>query len=466
MFFPFRIEFTKMFHKRKLIKDKNSEMESKRAKLIADMIHEDCVRGDVERVQNFLQKVRLDSEVIQQIDNNRSLHEITKTGSIAAVRQMLSFGVAINCLNSEGLSPLHIACQKRHAEVVEELLKNGANPNMKSSFSNTSPLHYVFEDDHDEDKRDINEKTISIINSLIRYGCDIDSETDDEESSLYLASLQGNISAVKLLLENGAKVNNMNDESRECSPIHAAADNGYLEIIELLANQKADLNEVGRDVMTPLENAAIEGRHNVVRKLLECGARVNHSILYENEETALHFACENGHLESVKELLKFGAKTDFPSEEIPSPIYKATENGHLEIVKELLKHGAKVDAFDFSTYQCATPLHLAAEYGNVGIVKELLKYGADVNETGVDCNTPLHKAIHTNLHSHYKESLVIIQLLLEQKSIDLNIKNEDKMTPLEKAIHIKDPNITRMITKKLCPTPNITDSIYPLKHFL
>ena len=170
LFFPFRIKFAKMVHKRKLIKDENSEMESKRAKLIADMIHEDCVRGDVERVQNFLPKVSLDSEVIQQIDNNRSLHEITKTGSIVAVRQMLSFGVAINCLNSEGLSPLHIACQKRHAEVVEELLKNGANSNMKSSHSNLTSLHYVLEDEYDEEEREINVKTISIINSLIKYG--------------------------------------------------------------------------------------------------------------------------------------------------------------------------------------------------------------------------------------------------------------------------------------------------------
>ena len=153
----------------------------------------------------------------------------------------------------------------------------------------------------------------------------------------------------------------------------STADNGYLEIIELLANHKADLDEIGRDVMTPLENAAMEGRHIVVRKLLECGAKVNNSNLYENEETTLHFACENGHLESVKELLKFGAKTDFPSEEIPSPIYKATENGHLEIVKELLKHGAKVDAFDFSTYQGLTPLHLAAEYGNVGIGERVIE---------------------------------------------------------------------------------------------
>ena len=59
-----------MAHKRKLIKDEKSEMESKRTKLIAEMIHEDCVQGDVERVQKFLPKVSLHSEVIQQIDSN------------------------------------------------------------------------------------------------------------------------------------------------------------------------------------------------------------------------------------------------------------------------------------------------------------------------------------------------------------------------------------------------------------
>ena len=65
---------------------------------------------------------------------------------------------------------------------------------------------------------------------------------------------------------------------------------------------------------------------------------------------------------------------------------------------------------------------------------------------------------------HYQESLKIIQLLLEDKSIDLNVRNEDSLTPLEKALKLKHWEIARMIAKKMCPTPKITDSIYPLKY--
>ena len=448
-----------MVLKRKLIKDENSEMELKRVKLIADMIYEDCVRGDVERLQNILPKVSLDSEVIQQIDNNRSLHEMIKTGCVSTVKQMLAFKVEFDCLNSEGLSPLHLACQNRYTEVVEELLRNGANPNLKCSINDKSPLHYVVESIYmkEEEGQEIIEKIISIIKFLLNNGADINAVSANGTSVLNSAIVRDGLNVVKVLLRNGANVNTKR------SPLHTAAEYNLIEILEVLLDYKADIN--AGDVWektTPLQIAAQEGHLATVRKLLQRGADVDAIFGDNKHHSALYLACQEGHLEIVKELLRFGAKIDFPGTKA-SPLHEATIGNNLEIVKELLKHGALVDAID---EERSTALHFAAMTSNVKIVQQLLKNGANVNAKMIDGDSVLHVAIRVDFYSHYEESLATLKVLLEDKNIDLNIQDDFEITPLEKAIDLKYSEITKMIAKKMCPKPKINDSIYPLKHFM
>ena len=50
---------------------------------------------------------------------------------------------------------------------------------------------------------------------------------------LHLASEQGHMDVVELLLENGAEVKSLNDYKEE-TPLHLAADGGWIESIELL----------------------------------------------------------------------------------------------------------------------------------------------------------------------------------------------------------------------------------------
>ena len=436
----------------------NTEWKSKRAKVFADIIHKNCVKG--KQLQNLLPKLSLDlkSEVIQQIDKNQSVHQVTKTGNVEIVKEMLAFGVNPNSLNSEGLSPLHIACQKRYAEVVEELLENGANPNLKSTHKNKSPLHYAFENGYDDEGSEINKKTISIVNCLLKYSCEIDAQTDYGESPLYVASFMGNISAVKILLDNGAKIIFCNNDSA----LHAAVEFGSTEIIEALAKHNVDLNDKGTVDLTPLQLAAMVGQFASVKKLLECGVDVN-STSNPDVPSALHFACDMGHFEIVKLLLQFGAKTDFPGMDIESPIHKATKYHHLHVLKLLLKHGANVDVI---TAKGTTALHIATIDGNVAIVKELLKYGANVNARELNGDTVMHKAI-MNFYSPYGSSLATMQVLLENENLDWNVRNGNNMTPLELAIiETRNLDLIRIIAKKMCPTPKISDSIYPLKHFL
>lgn len=71
-----------------------------------------------------------------------------------------------NMINSEGISPLHIAVLKGNINIIKVLLDNKANPNLQSRSFNQTPLHFAYQQNVGED----------IINLLLKY----------EASNLYI----------------------------------------------------------------------------------------------------------------------------------------------------------------------------------------------------------------------------------------------------------------------------------------
>ena len=96
---------------------------------------------------------------------------------------------------------------------------------------------------------------------------------------------------------------------------------------------------------------------------LTAGANV-----HANNDQALRWASENGHLAVVQALLNAGADVHAKDDEA---LLWASMNGHLAVVQALLTAGADVHAnYDYA-------LRLASEYGHLAVVQVLLKAGAD-----------------------------------------------------------------------------------------
>ena len=92
-------------------------------------------------------------------------------------------------------------------------------------------------------------------------------------------------------------------------------------------------------------------------------------------DTALTYACENGHTEVADLLLKYGAELEHESEGGRTPLMKAARAGHLSTVSFLLKRGAEVNRATANNDH--TPLSLACAGGHQGVVEVLLQHGAD-----------------------------------------------------------------------------------------
>lgn len=117
--------------------------------------------------------------------------------------------------------------------------------------------------------------------------------------------------AIKILLENGANPNAVND--RGYRPIHNLAfrREAICGLIDLLVEYGADINSTGRYGCTALGDCILRQRSEYVNSLLEHGANVN--IRSHDGTSCLLMAMENRNRAMFMLLLKKGAEIDVTS---------------------------------------------------------------------------------------------------------------------------------------------------------
>ena len=123
-------------------------------------------------------------------------------------------------------------------------------------------------------------------------------------TDLFDAAEAGNLERVRLLLEQGVDKNQIGGLWKETA-IGIAASNGYLDIVQCLVEQGADVEKTDKDGNTPIIDASHNGHLRVVCYLLEQGA--NREKAGNGGWTSLHHAAAQGHLEITKLLMVYGA---------------------------------------------------------------------------------------------------------------------------------------------------------------
>ncbi|CAL0320646.1 unnamed protein product [Lupinus luteus] len=220
------------------------------------------------------------------------------------------------------------------------------------------------------------------------------------DTELHLAAQRGDVGAVKqILVDIGSQImGSVNDDGGD-----GDVDDLKAEIAEVRACVVNEENELGE---TPLFTAAEKGHLDVVKELLKYSTNETVSKKNRSGFNPLHIAASQGHHAIVQVLLDYDpglSKTIGPSN--ATPLITAATRGHTEVVNELLSKDSSL--LEIARSNGKNALHLAARPGHVEIVKALLiKDPQLARRTDKKGQTALHMAVKG-------QSCDVVKLLLE-----------------------------------------------------
>ena len=277
-------------------------------------------------------------------------------GMYQMVEILLKKGADPNIRNENGETALIFASLNGHYQVIEILLKNGADPNIQKEDGRTALIE-ASENGH-----------YQVVKILLKNGADPNIPNNE---ALLFAIQEGHYQVVEILLNNGADPNVQNEDGT--TALIEASENGHYQVVEILLKNGADPNIRNENGRTALIKASSNGHQQVVELLLEKQADPNVRNS-KNGKTALIKASSNGHYQVVETLLKNGADPNIQKEDGTTALIKASENGHYQVVEILLKNGADHNIHDNNG---RTALMYSSVEGHSDIIEVLLKYNAN-----------------------------------------------------------------------------------------
>ncbi len=308
------------------------------------------------------------------------------------LQKLINAGAEVNVVNKDGYTHLSKACYcSSMKDKVKILLKNGADPNLYG-YTSIPLLNAVKEEQED------------ICKLLIKKGAQVNVKDVYGKSPISEASINGYINIVELLLKNGA------DLTLEAALLLNRQEK-IKEIIESKNIQEKDLKEL-------LDKAIEKDNLKLVINLINYGFKKK---LYEILFASITAGADN----ITKYLLQLDINVNARNESGESLLHRAVMYNYPgELIKILLVKKANPNIKNTGN---DTPIHLAVRWDNSNAIRHLIRYGADINAVNNDGSTALHILGTKNYLFKYADVLM-------SAGADVNIKNKKDKTILHYAI--------------------------------
>jgi ankyrin repeat protein len=279
-------------------------------------------------------------------EGNTALHLATDEDIALA---LIDCGANIEARNKQGLAPLLNAKAKGRDNIVQLLLRKGANP---ESEGNTE-LHLATSHD--------------IAVALIDGGADIDARNKQGRTPLLTAVMEGKERIVWLLLRKGAKTESMDYEGHRALQ-YSLEFNSSEPIVWSLVDGGANIEARDKQGRTMLHIATAQGQKKIVLLLLGKGATPG--SMDDEGNTALHLATDE---DIALALIDCGANIEARNKQGLAPLLNAKAKGRDNIVQLLLRKGANPesegntelhDHFDFEQFDNDWPETTVGDCGH------------------------------------------------------------------------------------------------------
>lgn len=339
--------------------------------------------GKIVRWQSFCDPSQIIKAFRSGIKNR--LYKAIENDDLVQTEKLLNYGVGPNFHDGvSGMTPLMLSSCRGNYKITKALLDSGADVFVTDRFIGVTALHKACQSGN-----------IEIVELLLDNGAFIDAVAMSHGHTPVMDALwYKNESIVKFLIERGANLEfgthygfmlddhlnfelnvNQGEEKKKFQRMKDMIDHGR-EVIK---------KEIASQVVMEATN---KGDFERVKKLIKENADVNTNYPHINSfldgHTPLLVAVRDGYTEIVRELLDAGAKVRVIDWIFNgAPIHKATYNGRLEILKILVNH-PDIDLNIQGNLNGYTPLHDALWHGYSEISKILIEKGVRLDLIGHD----------------------------------------------------------------------------------
>ncbi|XP_050429744.1 protein phosphatase 1 regulatory subunit 16A [Adelges cooleyi] len=229
------------------------------------MLLEAASRNDIDEVKRLL--VKGVSPDATNEDGLTALHQCCIDDNEQMMKLLVEFGANVNAEDSEKWTPLHAAATCAHLHLIKYLIDKGANLLAVNADGNMP--YDICED----------ESALDLIESeMARRGVTqelIDNTRATTESRMLKELQQAVKDNQTYLLESY--------DHQGATPLHIAAANGYLKVVEFLLDHHVATDVKDSDDWQPVHAAACWGHLEVLEVLVQNGADLNAKT--KNDET-------------------------------------------------------------------------------------------------------------------------------------------------------------------------------------
>ncbi|GFN99237.1 ankyrin-3, partial [Plakobranchus ocellatus] len=230
-------------------------------------------------VINVLQKYGADMAAVDDRGNS-ALHIMVQKSDNLQEETLRLFTSQFNQFNKNGMTPLKLASEKSHTNVLRILLELGADPNVancKFRKQRTTP-NFPFQvgatiADGPSNTALHLAADSEIASLLIQAGADLEARDGRGQTPLLTAAYRDRTDVINVLHKYGADMAAVDNRGKSALHIMVQkSDNLQEETLRLFTSQFNQFNKIG---MTPLMLAAENGYTKTVRILLDLGADPN-----------------------------------------------------------------------------------------------------------------------------------------------------------------------------------------------
>jgi len=335
-----------------------------------------------------------------------ALHLAARNRNTRLVRLFIHHKVCVNLINKEGKLPLHYACSPKENEVIDvdfkqidrqkysesksiiralairdtlnELLAvSHSFLNVPDNFGNT-PFHYwcSFRGTTLEPFQNFDAQIITLNTSgwgPLHLACYYNNISLLEEllSKREVLKDKSRSSKSRKKIKDAPRLFNVNEKIKASgkTALMIACERGYSKAVNLLLVDDLDMTACDNVLGTALHWACEFGHVNICKKLIKRGfARDDWTNI--NRVKLLQSACENGEDLTIE---IFDAWKDWssPDEEGNTPLHIASEKGLTEVVKCILTHAGGNQMKSIKNKQGKTAHDLAQQKGHVSVLQIL-----------------------------------------------------------------------------------------------